>query len=87
MSDWEFSCSKYNNLEISHTVCDGELLNGLHEMTNVFTRRNVLTILCPAAAKSPAYHTLENKEKNRNRHDPLLHRSTLLESMASLADH
>lgn len=26
----------------------------------------VLTVLCPAAAGSPAYHTLERKDKNRD---------------------
>lgn len=27
--------------------------------------QDVLTVSCPAAAESPAYHTLEKKDKNR----------------------
>lgn len=40
----------------------------------MFNRSDVLTVLCPAAAESPAYRTLEKKDKDRGGNDPLPHR-------------
>lgn len=47
--------------------------------------RDVLTVLCPAAAESPAYHTLERKDKNRegNYHADLQSMDRHLETLFS----
>lgn len=50
------------------------MCNMLHWMIKMFNRRYVLTVLCPAAAESPAYRTLEKKDKNRDGNEPLPHR-------------
>lgn len=37
--------------------------------------KDVLTVLCPAEAESPAYHTLRKNDRNRDGNNPLPHRS------------
>lgn len=51
----------------------------------IFTaKRDLLTVLCPAPAESPAHHTLEKKDKNRHG-NKLSHMSTnYVNGMASL---